>query len=523
LVEEKKVKKPVCLIILDGWGLSDRKEGNAIYLAKTPNMDNYYKIYPNTKLGASGEAVGLPEGQMGNSEVGHLNIGAGRVVLQEFTKITKSIENGVFFKNRILIGAIDNVKKNKSSLHIIGLISDGGVHSHIDHLKALVDLAYENKIKSLYIHAFLDGRDVPPRSAIPYLEEVDKYLEQKGIGEIATVSGRYYAMDRDNRWDRTKKSYDALVYRKGKRYSTASDVVKESYKEDIDDEFVVPTLVEVRDEAKANIKTGDSVIFFNFRPDRARQITGAFIRKKFDKFDRGRNFPHVHFVCMTQYDKRFDLPVAFPPQKIKNTLGEVLSKNNLKQIRIAETEKYAHVTFFFNGGIEKPNKGEDRILVPSPKVATYNLKPEMSAYKVTDKVIEKIQENVYDVIILNYANPDMVGHTGYIDAAIKAVETVDKCAGRVVSKLKEAGGIAIIIADHGNAEEMTDPIDGSIVTAHSTNLVPCIICDSEIKKLRGENKAEVCRLCDVAPTILDLLNIDKPEEMTGKSLIVSGN
>ena len=517
----KKIKKPICLIILDGWGISDQKEGNAVYIAKTPNMDNYYKIYPNTKLGASGEAVGLPDGQMGNSEVGHLNIGAGRVVLQEFTRITKSIKVGDFFKNKVFAEAINNAKQNNSSLHIMGLVSDGGVHSHISHLKALIDLAYKNKVKNLYIHAFLDGRDVPPRSAIPYLEEIDKYLAEKGVGQIATVSGRYYAMDRDNRWDRTKKAYDAMVNRKGSRHNKASDVVGESYKKDVDDEFVVPAIVNAENEDKAKIKTGDSVIFFNFRPDRARQITQAFVDSNFDKFKKEKGCPDVYFACMTQYNKNFDVPVAFPPRKITNTLGEVLSKNNKKQLRIAETEKYAHVTFFFNGGVEKSYEGEDRILIPSPKVATYNLKPEMSAYEVTDNVVEKIQKKKYDVIILNYANTDMVGHTGYFDAAVKAVEVVDKCVGAVVCELDKLGGVAIIISDHGNVEKMMDPADKSIITAHSTSPVPFILCDKNIKKLREDSITGICRLCDVAPTILDLLDIKKPEEMTGSSLIES--
>ncbi|PIU29501.1 MAG: 2,3-bisphosphoglycerate-independent phosphoglycerate mutase [Candidatus Hydromicrobium americanum] len=508
--------KPICLIILDGWGLSEHIEGNAIRLARTPHMDNYNKIYPNTRLDVSGEAVGLPEGQMGNSEVGHLNIGAGRVVYQEFTRINKEIENGDFFKNKVLIKAIKNVKKNKSSLHLMGLVSDGGVHSHINHLKALIDLANDYKVKDLFIHAFLDGRDVPPRSAIPYLKEIDYYLKKKGIGEISSVSGRYYSMDRDNRWDRVKKSYDTLVYRIGEKFKTAADIVERSYCNNIDDEFVVPSIVRSRDEEKAKIKSGDSVIFFNFRPDRARQLTRAFISDRFKGFDRGQKPPKVYFVCMTQYDKTFNAPVAFLPQKIKNTLGEVISNSNLKQLRIAETEKYAHVTFFFNGGIEKPFKREDRILISSPKVATYDLKPEMSAFEVTDAVVSKIKLKKYDVIILNYANPDMVGHTGNIDAAIKAVEAVDKCVGRVVEELITNGGLALITADHGNAEEMIDPVDNRVITAHSTSPVPFLICNSKIKL---KNKNNNFKLSDIAPTILDLLKIEKPEEMTGKSLL----
>jgi 2,3-bisphosphoglycerate-independent phosphoglycerate mutase len=508
--------KPVCLIILDGWGLSEKIEGNAVRLGKTPNMDSYHNIYPNTKLKPSGEAVGLPEGQMGNSEVGHLNIGAGRVVYQEFTRINKGIENGSFFKNEVLNKAVGNVKKNKGSLHLMGLVSDGGVHSHIRHLKALIDLAVKNGIEDLFIHAFLDGRDVPPRSAIPFLNQVDDYLKKKGSGEIATVSGRYYSMDRDNRWERTKRSYIALVYRNEERFKNAEEIVKASYNNDVDDEFVIPALVECRSEEKAKVKSGDSVIFFNFRPDRARQLTRSFISSDFDKFDRGKNPPKAYFVCMTQYDKTFNTPIAFSPQKIKNTLGEVLSKNNLKQLRIAETEKYAHVTFFFNGGIEKSYKGEDRVLIPSPKVATYDLKPEMSAFEVTDAILKNIRLKKFDVIILNYANPDMVGHTGHIDAAIKAVEAVDKCLGRVVDELKKAGGLALITADHGNAEEMYDSIKKKVITAHSTNPVPFIICDPEIKlKSNGSD----FKLSDIAPTILDILGVKKPKEMTGKSLI----
>ena len=517
MTHRAKTIKPICLIILDGWGLSAQIEGNAIRLAKTPNMDNNYKIYPNTRLDASGEAVGLPEGQMGNSEVGHLNIGAGRVVCQELTRISKEIKNGAFFKNKVLIEAIENVKKNNSSLHLMGLVSDGGVHSHIEHLKALINLVNDSKIENLFIHAFLDGRDVPPRSAIPYLKEIDYYLKKKGIGEISSVSGRYYSMDRDNRWDRVKKSYDTLVYRVGEKFKTAADIVERSYSNDIDDEFVIPSLVRSKDEEKAKIKSGDSVIFFNFRPDRARQLTRAFISESFNEFDRGEKPPRVHFVCMTQYDKTFNVPVVFPYREIKNTLGEVISNNNLRQLRIAETEKYAHVTFFLNGGVEKPFKREDRILIPSPKgVATYDLKPEMSAFEVTDAVVDKIKLRKYDVIILNYANPDMVGHTGHIDAAIKAIETVDRCVGRVVEELNKNGALALITADHGNAEKMIDPIEKKVITAHSTSPVPFIIGDSKIKL---KNCSHNFKLSDIAPTILDFLKIEKPEEMTGESII----
>jgi 2,3-bisphosphoglycerate-independent phosphoglycerate mutase len=514
-----EVKKPICLIILDGWGTHVSDAGNAICQASTPNMDYFYASYPHTTLKSSGEAVGLPEGQMGNSEVGHLNIGAGRIVYQELTRITKSIKDGDFFTNEAFLGAINNVKKNKGSLHLMGLVSDGGVHSHINHLKALIDLACRNDIKNIYIHAFLDGRDVPPRSAIPYLEEVDEYLRQKSTGEIATVSGRYYAMDRDNRWDRVKKSYDTLVFRIGKKFKNARDLVEQSYTEGADDEFVLPALVEVKDEEKASIKTNDSIIFFNFRPDRAREITKSFIYNDFNDFDRSKNPPSVYFVCMTQYNKDFNVPVAFPPAEIKNTLGQVLAENNLRQLRIAETEKYAHVTFFFNGGVEKPNAGEDRILIPSPKVRTYDLKPEMSAFEVTDIVVEKIGERIYDVIILNYANPDMVGHTGFLDAAIKAVEAVDACLGRVVKKLNETGGLAIITSDHGNVEEMIDTAGNCPMTAHTTSNVPFIVCSQDMKLKKIDDLYPGGRLCDIAPTILELLRIHEPEEMTGQTLL----
>ena len=516
IIKKNNIKKPVCLVILDGWGLSENKNGNAIKLARTPNMDGYNKVFSHTDLDASGESVGLPNGQMGNSEVGHLNIGAGRVVYQELTRINRDIENGDFFANTVFNSAIDNAKSDNRSLHLMGLLSDGGVHSHIIHLKALIDIAVQKKVKNIYIHAFLDGRDVPPRSAIPYLEELDDYIRNKSIGEIATVSGRYYSMDRDNRWARTRKAYDALVHRAGEKFDSAAELIEKSYKDRIDDEFVVPALVRIKDEKNGRIKTGDSVIFFNFRPDRARQLTRAFIEPDFSRFDRGENPPEVYFTCMTRYNKNYNCQVAFPPQVIVNTLGEVISANGLRQLRIAETEKYAHVTFFFNGGIEKPYPGEDRVLIPSPDVTTYNLKPEMSAIEVTDKVIERIRENIYDVIILNYANPDMVGHTGFIDSAVKAIETVDNCVGRVVSEISGAGGTALITADHGNAEEMICPVSRGTVTAHSTAPVPFIVCSGEFKIL--ENK-KVYKLSDIAPTILKLLGLAKPPEMTGISII----
>jgi len=516
---EKKheLLKQICLIILDGWGISRKFIGNAVRIAKTPNMDSYYKKYPHVKLKPLGEAVGLPEGQMGNSEVGHLNIGAGRIVYQEFTRINREIKNGNFYKNKALIEAINNVKKRNSSLHLMGLVSDGGVHSHINHLRVLIDLAATSGIKNLFIHAFLDGRDVHPRSALIYLSKLDGYLKEKGVGQIATVSGRYYSMDRDNRWDRTRKSYDAIAHREGKKYGTAAEVVKASYSEGIDDEFVIPAVVNCRDEERAKVNSEDSIIFFNFRPDRARQLTRAFITgKEFDKFDRGRKPPEAYFLSMTQYDKEFNIPVAFPPVKIVNTLGEVISRNKLKQLRIAETEKYAHVTFFFNGGIEKPYDGEDRILIPSPKVATYDLKPEMSAYEITDTVVEKIKSKKYNVIIINFANPDMVGHTGSLEAAVKAVEAVDRCAGRVVSALNENEGLAIITADHGNADEMINTKTMEVITSHSKSPVPFIVCDSKVRLKKDDGSF---KLGDIAPTMLDILKIKKPVEMTGISLI----
>ncbi len=526
-MKKETVKKPLCLIILDGWGISNIEEGNAVMLAKTPNMDRFYDMYPNTSLKCSGEAVGLPDGQMGNSEVGHLNIGAGRIVYQELTRITKSIKDGDFFQNQALVSAMENVKSKKSSLHIMGLLSDGGVHSNINHLKAIIDLAEKTSVRQVYVHAFLDGRDVPPQSAISYLSDLESFLKAKGFGEIATVSGRYYAMDRDNRWERVKKAYDTMVYRAGDNiYDSAEELVKASYQDGADDEFVIPALVKVKNGEHAKVKSGDSVIFFNFRPDRARQITEAFIYSEFGDFDRGPNPPEVFFVCMTQYKKDFPALVAFSPASLRSTLGEILAEHGLKQLRIAETEKYAHVTFFFNGGVEKPNPGEDRILIPSPKVATYDLKPEMSALKLTDKVIEMIDKGIYDVIILNYANPDMVGHTGFLDAAIKAVETVDDCLGRVIAKLDTVGGLGIITADHGKAEEMVDYSESCPMTAHTTSNVPFILCSDKINKLKGspagaknENREEIGALCDIAPTILELLGIEKPAEMTGNSLI----
>ena len=504
-------------MILDGWGLSERREGNAIALGNTPNMDNYSRIYPHTSLNASGVAVGLPGGQMGNSEVGHLNIGAGRIVYQELTRISKAVDDGDFYENPVLNEAFSGVAASSGkSLHLMGLVSDGGVHSHLKHLKALIDMAKIKGVKNLYIHAFLDGRDVPPRSATGYLEELEFYLQEKSIGEVATVSGRYWAMDRDNRWERIKKAYDCLVYRNGKKFKSSAELVKCSYENNIDDEFVVPGTIDINNDNVGRIKNGDSVIFFNFRPDRARQLTRAFIESGFSGFDRGEAPPEVNIVSMTLYNQKFSIPVAFSPQKIEDTLGEVISKKGLRQLRIAETEKYAHVTFFFNGGVELPYRGEDRILIPSPDIATYDKKPEMSANGITDKLISKIKEDIYDVIVLNYANSDMVGHTGFLDAAVRAVETVDKCAGKIVSEINKAGGITIITADHGNAEEMISPVTHNTVTSHSTSPVPFIICSKDYK-IRDKEKEY--RLSDIAPTIINLLNIEKPPLMTGTSII----
>ncbi|SHJ83918.1 2,3-bisphosphoglycerate-independent phosphoglycerate mutase [Tepidibacter formicigenes] len=507
------MKKPVALIILDGWGINNLELGNAIKAAKTPNMDKYINTYPNVYIKASGLDVGLPDGQMGNSEVGHLNIGAGRIVYQELTRITKAIEDESFFKNEELLRAIKNAKENNKSLHIMGLLSDGGVHSHIDHLKGLLELAKRENLEKVYVHAFLDGRDTDPKSALTYIDEIEKYMKDNEVGKIATVSGRYYSMDRDKRWERTQLAYDALTLGKGENANSAREAVEKSYKNDKTDEFVLPTVILENGNPVAKIEDNDSVIFFNFRPDRARQITRAIVDKEFNDFER--SYVNTTFVCMTQYDITIkDAYVAFKPQKLKNTLGEYLSKKGIKQLRIAETEKYAHVTFFFNGGIEDPNEGEDRALIPSPKIATYDLKPEMSAHEVTDELLARLDEDKYDFIVLNFANPDMVGHTGVFDAAVKAVETVDECLGKVIDKIVSLGGKALITADHGNAEEMYDE-EKKPITAHSTNVVPCVVVTDEDIKLREDG-----RLCDLAPTILDFMNIEKPEEMTGNSLIV---
>jgi len=506
-------KKPLALIIVDGWGLSENEEGNAAKVADTPNLDKLIKEYPHTELDASGEEVGLPEGQMGNSEVGHLNIGAGRIVYQDFTRISKAIKDGDFFKNQELKAALENTLKNDKALHLMGLLSDGGVHSHINHLYALLEMAKKHGLDKVYVHAILDGRDVPPRSALQYIDALEDKFKELGIGKIATVSGRYYTMDRDKRWERIEKSYRAMVLGEGEEASSAKEAVEQSYGKDTSDEFVLPTVIKNEGNPLAAVQPGDSVIFYNFRADRARQITRAFVDEDFDGFDRPGGRLGVYYVCMTEYDATIKAPVAFPPLNLKNTLGEVLAHNGIKQLRIAETEKYAHVTFFFNGGVEEENPGEDRILIPSPKVATYDMQPEMSANEVTDRAIAEIESGKYDVIILNYANPDMVGHTGDMNAAVKAMEALDSCIGKVVDSIKEAGGVAIITSDHGNCEKMRDE-SGKPHTAHTSDKVPLILVGLGDVKLR-ENGA----LRDIAPTMLKILNLQKPQEMTGQSLI----
>jgi len=507
--------KLVTLIILDGFGINPREEGNAVKAAYTPNLDRYFAQYPNTVIRCSGMDVGLPKGQMGNSEVGHTNIGAGRIVYQELTRITKSIEDGDFFEKEEFLGAIDNCRKNNSKLHLYGLLSDGGVHSHNTHLYALIELAKKQNLKDVYIHCFFDGRDVPPDSAKGYVEELEAKLKEIGVGKIASVMGRYYAMDRDKRWERVKLAYHAMVMGEGLKAESAGQAVAESYAREEFDEFVKPTVIIENGKPVATIEENDSIIFFNFRPDRAREITRTFVDPDFDGFVRPKGFFPVYYVCMTQYDKTMpNVVVAFKPESLTNTFGEYISKLGYKQLRIAETEKYAHVTFFFNGGVETLYEGEDRVLIPSPKVATYDLKPEMSAYEVTDEVLKRINSKEYDVIILNYANCDMVGHTGVFEAAKAAVEAIDVCLGKVVSAIQAQGGVALITADHGNAEQMIDYETGGPFTAHTTNVVPLIAIGV------GDVKLKEGRLSDLTPTMLDIMGLEKPKEMTGTSLIV---
>ena len=516
-------KKPVVLLILDGYGLNEKTEGNAVALANTPVMDKLMKECPFVPGNASGMAVGLPDGQMGNSEVGHLNMGAGRIVYQELTRITKEIQDGDFFTNPGLMSAVENCKKNNSSLHMYGLLSDGGVHSHNTHLYGLLELAKRNGLEKVYVHCFLDGRDTPPQSAKGFAEDLEAKMKEIGVGKIATVSGRYYAMDRDNNYDRVEKAYDAMTKAVGNEAASAPEGIQASYDAGVNDEFVVPFVVKENGAPVATIKEGDSVIFFNFRPDRAREITHVFCDDDFDKFNRGPRMD-IKYVCFSDYDPLIpNKEVAFHKVEVTNTFGEWLAAKGMKQARIAETEKYAHVTFFFNGGVETPNEGEERILVNSPKyVATYDQKPRMSAYTVCDKLEEAITakddngEAVYDVIICNFANPDMVGHTGVVEAAVNAVEAIDQCVGEVVDFVKQVGGVMFICADHGNCEQLIDYETGAPFTAHTTNPVPFILVNAEPgTKLRAGG----C-LADIVPTLIELMGEEQPKEMTGKSLIV---
>ena len=512
-------KRPTMLMILDGFGINHETYGNAIAQAYKPELDRIFMIYPHTELKACGLAVGLPEGQMGNSEVGHLNIGAGRVVYQELTRITKAAEEGTMLQNPALLGVMRHVKDHNSALHLLGLLSDGGVHSHINHLKALLEMAKKEGLSRVYVHAFLDGRDVPPRCALNYIEELEGFMGALGLGQIVTVSGRYYAMDRDKRWERVEKAYRAMVNRDGVRVATAGDAIKAAYERDENDEFVLPTCVSGKangnTDADLAVRSGDGLIMYNFRPDRAREITRAFVDNDFSGFTREEKPVDISYVCMTQYDAEMpNVSVAFPPEHPHNTLGEYLSGLGLKQLRIAETEKYAHVTFFFNGGVEAPNEGEDRILVPSPKVATYDLQPEMSAYQVTEEVLKAIESEQYDCIILNFANADMVGHTGIMTAAVKAIEALNACVPQIVKAVLAKGGQILLTADHGNADVMLDH-DGNVVTAHSLNPVPLVHIAQAPRQLK-----EGGALCDIAPTLLALMGLPQPEEMTGQSLLL---
>ena len=509
-------KKPTVLMILDGYGLNSKVEGNAVAEAKTPVMDKLMAECPFVEGNASGMAVGLPDGQMGNSEVGHLNMGAGRIVYQELTRITKEIRDGEFFENEAFAKAIANCKENDSALHLYGLVSDGGVHSHNTHIYGLLELAKRAGLEKVYVHCFLDGRDTPPASGRDFVAELVAKMAEIGVGKVASVSGRYYAMDRDNRWDRVQLAYNALTKGEGKQASDPVALIQASYDEGVNDEFVVPTVVMENGAPVATIKDGDSVIFYNFRPDRARELTRVFCADEFDGFDRGERIKTT-YVCFTEYDVTIpNKEVAFHKVSITNTFGEFLAANGLTQARIAETEKYAHVTFFFNGGVEAPNAGEDRILVKSPKVATYDLKPEMSAYEVCDKLVEAIEADKYDVIIINFANPDMVGHTGVEDAAIKAVEAVDECVGKAVEALRKVGGQMFICADHGNAEQLVDYETGDSFTAHTTNPGPFILVNYDEAYTLREGGC----LADIAPTLIEMMGLTQPVEMSGKSLLV---
>ncbi len=504
----QNTKKRVLLCILDGWGISNDTKYNSIYKANTQNYDRLLKTMPNTILHADGLSVGLPEGQMGNSEVGHLNIGAGRVVYQELTRINKAIDDGDFFKNQEFLNAINHVKKNNSAVHIYGLLSNGGVHSATKHLKALIKMMAQNDLKEVYLHAFLDGRDTPPSSAIDYLKDIEAELEKYNLPKVASIIGRYWAMDRDKRWDRVERAYDCLTL-DNPSFDNSIDAIESSYKNNVTDEFVEPVAISPR-----RINSGDAVIFFNFRPDRAREITRAFNEADFDGFKRKKIINNLYYVCMTQYDETFSVPVAFRPQTLKNILGDVLDENNIKQFRTAETEKYAHITFFFNGGVEKSGRLEQRALVNSPSVATYDLQPEMSAPKVCDNVLHALDDEEYQFILVNFANPDMVGHTGIIEASIKACEAVDECVGKIAKKALKNNVVMIITADHGNAETMFNPDTNTPHTAHTTNPVPFIVVSNDRVELRTEGV-----LADIAPSVLDIFGIKKPDEMTGKSMI----
>ncbi len=504
------MKQPLALIILDGFGCREEAKGNAIAAARTPHLDHLMASCPHTRIGASGMDVGLPDGQMGNSEVGHTNIGAGRIVYQELTRITKSFDEGEALGNPALTAAMENARRPGQALHLMGLLSDGGVHSHIRHLYGLMEMARRFAVERVYLHCFMDGRDVPPTSGIEFIAALQQKIKELGLGQIATVSGRYYAMDRDNRWERVKLAYDAIVNGEGNKDPDPVAVMQKSYDAGVTDEFIVPTVV----TEGAGIKAGDSVIFFNFRPDRARELTRTLVDPDFAGFEREKGFFPLTYICMTQYDATMpNVEVAYRPESLTNTLGEYLSRLGKTQLRIAETEKYAHVTFFFNGGVEAPYEGEDRVLIPSPKVATYDLQPEMSAYAVTDEAVRRIESGRYDVIILNYANCDMVGHTGVFEAAVKAVEAVDTCLGRLLAALEKAGGRAFLTADHGNADQMADE-NGAPFTAHTTNPVPFVAIGFGDVKLRSGG-----RLADIAPTMLQAMGLPQPEEMTGRSLL----
>jgi 2,3-bisphosphoglycerate-independent phosphoglycerate mutase len=510
-----ELKGPLVLIILDGWGIRSQKKGNAIHMAGTPVMDSLREQYPSTVLHAAGEAVGLPAGQIGNSEVGHLNIGAGRIVYQNLVRINKAIEDGTFFRNEVILKTMEHVKDKGTALHLMGLLSDGGVHSHLDHLQSLLLMAHRFGLERVFVHAVLDGRDVPPTSAPGYLAKLGHYLEELGTGKIASLAGRYYAMDRDRRWERTKAAYDAYVKGRGLAAQSAQRGLEEAYKRGESDEFVRPTLIMEKGEPVSTISRGDAVLFYNFRADRMRQLLYSLYCREFQAFDRGDACPFPYLSTMTVYDAKVNIPVAFPPVTLQDSLGEVLSRQHWRQLRIAETEKYAHVTYFFNGGREKPFAGEDRILIPSPQVATYDLQPEMSAYTMTERVREELQKGIYRLVVLNYANADMVGHTGVLPAAVKAIEAVDRCLGRVISTVKEMEGGFIVTGDHGNAEQMLDE-NGSAHTAHTTSPVPFILGLSGHFHLRKEGM-----LADIAPTVLEILHMDQPEAMTGRSLLLA--